>query len=145
MRTFRHMAAGLVAAALLCLAASNSGTVAQTYPVTTPTYIPDAVLNGPPPGPGRLPGNAHFSFPGCEGDALLLLLDARGIACSTGSACTAGIAEPSHVLLAMGADEDRARGSLRFSLGHTTTQADVDALGAAIGEAVTRARRAATY
>ena len=105
--------------------------------------VPDAVLNGPPPGPARLPGNAHFSFPGCEGDALLLLLDARGIACSTGSACTAGVAEPSHVLLAMGADEMRARGSLRFSLGHSTTQADVDALGAAIGEAVTRARRAA--
>jgi len=105
--------------------------------------VPDAILNGPPPGPDRLPGNAHFSFPGCEGDALLLLLDARGIACSTGSACTAGVAEPSHVLLAMGADEERARGSLRFSLGHTTTQADVDALGACIGEAVARARRAA--
>ncbi len=105
--------------------------------------VPDAILNGPPPGPDRLPGNAHFSFPGCEGDALLLLLDARGIACSTGSACTAGVAEPSHVLLAMGADEARARGSLRFSLGHTSTQADVDALGAVIGEAVTRARRAA--
>jgi cysteine desulfurase len=105
--------------------------------------VPDAVLNGPPPGPDRLPGNAHLSFPGCEGDALLLLLDARGIACSTGSACTAGVAEPSHVLLAMGADEPRARGSLRFSLGHTTTQADVDALGLAIGEAVARARRAA--
>jgi cysteine desulfurase len=105
--------------------------------------VPDAVLNGPPPGPDRLPGNAHLSFPGCEGDALLLLLDARGIACSTGSACTAGVAEPSHVLLAMGADEARARGSLRFSLGHTSTQADVDALGVAIGEAVTRARRAA--
>jgi cysteine desulfurase len=105
--------------------------------------VPDAVLNGPPPGPGRLPGNAHFSFPGCEGDALLLLLDAKGIACSTGSACTAGVAEPSHVLLAMGADEGRARGSLRFSLGRTTTQADVDALGALIGDAVSRARRAA--
>ncbi len=105
--------------------------------------VPDAVLNGPPPGPERLPGNAHFSFPGCEGDALLLLLDAKGIACSTGSACTAGVAEPSHVLLAMGSGEERARGSLRFSLGHTTTQADVDALGAVIGEAVTRARRAA--
>ena len=105
--------------------------------------VPDAVLNGPPPGQDRLPGNAHFSFPRCEGDALLLLLDARGIACSTGSACTAGVAEPSHVLLAMGADEERARGSLRFSLGHTTTQADIDALGAAIGDAVTRARRAA--
>jgi len=104
--------------------------------------VPDAVLNGAPPGPERLPGNAHFSFPGCEGDALLMLLDARGIACSTGSACTAGVAQPSHVLLAMGADEGRARGSLRFSLGHSTTQADVDALGAVIGEAVERARRA---
>ena len=105
--------------------------------------VPDAVLNGPPPGPGRLPGNAHFSFPGCEGDALLMLLDANGIACSTGSACTAGVAEPSHVLIAMGADNSRARGSLRFSLGHTSTQHDVDALGAVIGEAVDRARRAA--
>jgi cysteine desulfurase len=105
--------------------------------------VPDAVLNGAPPGPGRLPGNAHFSFPGCEGDALLMLLDARGIACSTGSACTAGVAQPSHVLLAMGADEPRARGSLRFSLGHSSTQADVDAVGAVIGEVVERARRAA--
>ncbi len=105
--------------------------------------VPDAILNGPPAGPGRLPGNVHFSFPGCEGDALLMLLDAKGIACSTGSACTAGVAQPSHVLLAMGADEARSRGSLRFSLGHTSTQDDVDALGAAIGEAVQRARRAA--
>ena len=104
--------------------------------------VPDAVLNGAPPGPGRLPGNAHFSFPGCEGDALLMLLDAKGISCSTGSACTAGIAQPSHVLLAMGADDARARGSLRFSLGHTSSQQDVDALGMVIGEAVERARRA---
>jgi cysteine desulfurase len=104
--------------------------------------VPDAVLNGPAPGPGRLPGNAHFSFPGCEGDALLMLLDANGIACSTGSACTAGVAEPSHVLLAMGADDSRARGSLRFSLGHTSSQQDVDALAAVIGEVTDRARRA---
>jgi cysteine desulfurase len=104
--------------------------------------VPDAVLNGAPPGPGRLPGNAHFSFPGCEGDALLMLLDAKGIACSTGSACTAGVAQPSHVLLAMGAGEAQARGSLRFSLGHTSTQTDVDLVGAVIGEAVERARRA---
>jgi cysteine desulfurase len=106
--------------------------------------VPDAVLNGPPPGPDRLPGNAHFSFPGCEGDALLMLLDANGIACSTGSACTAGVAEPSHVLLAMGADDSRARGSLRFSLGHTSAQPDVDALGQVIREIVARARRAAS-
>jgi cysteine desulfurase len=105
--------------------------------------VGDAVLNGAAPGPGRLPGNAHFSFPGCEGDALLMLLDARGIACSTGSACTAGVAQPSHVLLAMGADDARARGSLRFSLGHSSEQSDVDALGAVIGEVVDRARRAA--
>ncbi len=106
--------------------------------------VPDAVLNGPPPGPRRLPGNAHFSFPGCEGDALLMLLDANGIACSTGSACTAGVAEPSHVLLAMGADDSRARGSLRFSLGHTSTSRDIDALAAVIGEVVDRARRASS-
>ena len=105
--------------------------------------VPDAVLNGPPPGPERLPGNAHFSFPGCEGDALLMLLDANGIACSTGSACTAGVAEPSHVLLAMGADDARARSSLRFSLGHTSTSRDVDALGRLIRDVVDRARRAA--
>jgi cysteine desulfurase len=105
--------------------------------------VPDAILNGAAPGPGRLPGNAHFSFPGCEGDALLMLLDARGIACSTGSACTAGVAQPSHVLLAMGADDARARGSLRFSLGHSSEQAEVDALGGVIGEVVERARRAA--
>jgi cysteine desulfurase len=120
------------------LAALRDDLIAQVL-----AAVPDAVLNGAPPGPGRLPGNAHFSFPGCEGDALLMLLDAKGIACSTGSACTAGVAQPSHVLLAMGADEARARGSLRFSLGHTSTQADVDALGAVIGEAVERARRAA--
>jgi cysteine desulfurase len=105
--------------------------------------VPDAVLNGAPPGPGRLPGNAHFSFPGCEGDALLMLLDANGIACSTGSACTAGVAEPSHVLLAMGADDSRARASIRFSLGHTSTKHDVDAVGLVIAEVVARARRAA--
>jgi cysteine desulfurase len=104
--------------------------------------VPDALLNGPAPGPGRLPGNAHFSFPGCHGDALLMLLDAKGIACSTGSACTAGVAQPSHVLLAMGADLARAGGSLRFSLGHTSTSADVAALGSVLGEVVERARRA---
>jgi cysteine desulfurase len=101
--------------------------------------LPDAVLNGDP-GPGRLPGNAHFSFPGCEGDSLLLLLDARGVEVSTGSACSAGVARPSHVLLAMGADEDRARASLRFSLGHTSTKADVDALLDALPAVIDRAR-----
>ena len=101
--------------------------------------IPDAVLNGDT-GRGRLPGNAHFSFPGCEGDSLLLLLDARGVEVSTGSACSSGVARPSHVLLAMGADEERARASLRFSLGHTSTSADVEALVAALPAVVDRAR-----
>jgi cysteine desulfurase len=102
--------------------------------------VPEAILNGHPE--HRLPGNAHFSFPRCEGDALLLLLDAAGVACSTGSACSAGVAQPSHVLLAMCADEDRARSSLRFSLGHTSTADDVDELIAALPGAVERARRA---
>jgi cysteine desulfurase len=102
--------------------------------------VPEAVYNGD--AADRLPGNAHFSFPGCEGDALLLLLDAQGIAVSTGSACSAGVAQPSHVLLAMGADDDRARSSLRFTLGHTSTAADVDELVAALPAAVERARRA---
>jgi cysteine desulfurase len=106
--------------------------------------VPDARVNGDAD-PGlahRLPGNAHLTFPGCEGDSLLMLLDARGIACSTGSACSAGVPQPSHVLLAMGRDEEQARSSLRFSLGHTSSQADVDALGEAIGPVVERARAA---
>ncbi|NHC13468.1 cysteine desulfurase family protein [Motilibacter deserti] len=106
--------------------------------------VPDAMVNGDPSPAGRLPGIAHLSFPGCDGDSLLMLLDARGIECSTGSACSAGVPRPSHVLLAMGIPEDRARGSLRFSLGHTSTQADVDEAVAALAPVVERARRAAT-
>ncbi|MDX6355751.1 MAG: cysteine desulfurase [Streptomyces sp.] len=104
--------------------------------------VPDAILNGDGSPEGRLAANAHFTFPGCEGDSLLLLLDAQGIACSTGSACTAGIAQPSHVLLAMGEPATYARATLRFSLGHTTTEAEVAELVQAIGPAVTRARAA---
>lgn len=114
--------------------------------------VPDAVLSGPalpepdarpePESADRLPGIAHFCFPGCEGDSLLLLLDARGISCSTGSACSAGIAQPSHVLLAMGWSEELARGSLRFSLGRTSTDQDVDALLEVLPAVVSRARAA---
>lgn len=104
--------------------------------------VPDAHLHGAPAGPQRLPGNAHLGFPGCEGDSLLMLLDARGIECSTGSACSAGVPQPSHVLLAMGCDADQARHSLRFTLGHTTTPGDIDALVEAIGPVVERARAA---
>ncbi|CBG69834.1 MULTISPECIES: cysteine desulfurase family protein [Streptomyces] len=106
------------------------------------TAVPDAILGGDPAPGGRLPANAHFTFPGCEGDSLLLLLDAQGIECSTGSACTAGVAQPSHVLLATGTDPELARGTLRFSLGHTSTEADVEAVAKAIGPVVERARNA---
>ena len=103
----------------------------------------DARLNGAVGGSDqRLPGNAHFSFPGCEGDALLMVLDAAGIEVSTGSACSAGVPEPSHVLLAMGLDPELARSSLRMTLGHTSTSRDVEALVAALPAALDRARRA---
>ena len=104
--------------------------------------IDDTQLNGAT-GQDRLPGNTHFTFRGCEGDSLLMLLDAKGVECSTGSACTAGVARPSHVLLAMGADPVNARGSLRLSLGHTSTQADVDAALQVLPAVVQRARQAA--
>ena len=90
----------------------------------------------------RLPGNAHITIPGCEGDSMLYLLDAAGIAVSTGSACQAGIPQPSHVVLAMGRTEEEARGSLRVSFGWTSTEEDVDAILAALPDAVSRARRA---
>jgi cysteine desulfurase len=115
--------------------------------------VPGAVVSGPAHRGGigtagglgdarRLPGIAHLTFPGCEGDSLLFLLDMAGIATSTGSACTAGVPRPSHVLTAMGHTEDEARGAQRFSLGWTSTEADVDALLAAIGPAVAQARAA---
>lgn len=106
--------------------------------------VPEARLNGPQPGSeyDRLPNNIHFSFPGCEGDSLLMLLDAAGIDCSTGSACTAGIPEPSHVLLAMGVDEKTARASLRFSIGRSTTRGEIDRLAEVLPGVVERATRA---
>lgn len=102
--------------------------------------VPQAVLRGDPA--HRLPGNAHFTFPGCQGDSLLFLLDAAGVSVSTGSACQAGIPEASHVLVGMGLDEPTALGALRFTVGHTTTDADVDALLAALPAAVARASTA---
>ncbi|HEY1485625.1 MAG TPA: cysteine desulfurase family protein, partial [Micromonosporaceae bacterium] len=101
--------------------------------------VPDVIVNAEPV--DRLPGIAHMTFPGCEGDAVLMLLDAAGVECSTGSACSAGVARASHVLLAMGVTEANARASLRFSLGHTSTEADVTALVEAIRPAVDRARQ----
>ena len=86
--------------------------------------LPEATLNGDPL--LRLPNNAHFSFPHVEGESILLMLDAAGIEVSTGSACSASDLRPSHVLLALGADEALAHGSVRFSLGRHTTREDLD-------------------
>ncbi|MET4582025.1 cysteine desulfurase [Conyzicola nivalis] len=104
--------------------------------------VPTAILRGDPTPEGRLPGNAHFTFPGCEGDSLLFLLDVAGFSVSTGSACQAGVPEASHVLIAMGLSEADARGALRMTLGTHTTRAEVDALVAALPDAVARAGRA---
>lgn len=104
--------------------------------------VPAAELLGDPM--NRLPGNAHVLFPGAVGESLLFLLDVVGVAASTGSACQAGVAEPSHVVMAMGRSERDARSVLRFSLGRTSTDADVDAVLAAIGDAYARASGAGT-
>jgi len=100
---------------------------------------PHAATNTPAQPDRSLPGIVSISFPGCEADALLMLLDAAGIDCATGSACSAGVAQSSHVLLAMGRSERDARSTLRFSLGRTSTDDDIDALLAALPEALTRA------
>ncbi|GGK44024.1 cysteine desulfurase family protein [Nocardia camponoti] len=102
---------------------------------------PDAVLNGPAD-EHRLPGNAHFTFPGCEGDSLLMLLDAAGVECSTGSACNAGVASPSHVLIAMGVEPRQARGSLRFSLGNPSNRTDIERLLTVLPQVIDRAKAA---
>jgi len=101
------------------------------------TRVPQAELLGD--SSRRLPGNAHILFPGAVGESLLFLLDTAGIAASTGSACQAGVAEPSHVVMAMGRSEQDARSVLRFSLGRTSTDADIDAVLAAIADAYARA------
>lgn len=108
--------------------------------------VPEAVLRGAEPGSGdldpRLAGSAHFTFPGCQGDSLVFLLDAAGVSASVGSACRAGVAEVSHVLLAMGVPEDEAIGSLRFTLSAGTAETEIDALLEALPHAVFRARAA---
>ncbi|WP_029145035.1 cysteine desulfurase family protein [Microbacterium luticocti] len=104
--------------------------------------VADAELLGDPI--DRLPGNAHVLFSGALGETLLFLLDAAGVCASTGSACQAGIPEPSHVVTAMGRTETEARQVLRFTLGRDTTEADVDAALAVLPQAVERARAAAS-
>ena len=107
--------------------------------------VPWAVSYGTPAERDRLPGIASIGFPGCAADAILMLLDSAGIDCSTGAACSAGVSQPSHVLLAMGYSEADARSVLRFSLGHSSTLSDVRALGNALPEAVRRAKAATAF
>ena len=102
--------------------------------------LPDIRVNGGVE--PSLPGIANITFPGTESDGLLLLLDAEGIASSTGSACSAGVPRPSHVLLAMGISEKDARSSLRFSLGRSNTREEIDHLASVIESVVDRARAA---
>jgi cysteine desulfurase len=102
--------------------------------------IPDATLTGHPT--ERLPNNASFCFRGTQGEALIVSLDLAGFSASSGSACTSGSTEPSHVLLALGLDRDLAQGSLRLTVGRDTTEADVDALLAALPPIVARLRAA---
>jgi len=92
--------------------------------ITGLTKIPHSILNGDPV--RRLPGNVNLCFEGIEGESLLLLLDGKGIAASSGSACTSGSLDPSHVLLALGRPHEVAHGSLRLTLSENNTQADVD-------------------
>ena len=103
-----------------------------------PPHLPDTALNGHPT--QRLPNNVNFSFPGVEGESILLGLDMKGIAASSGSACSSGSLEPSHVLLALGQTAELARSSLRITLGKENTDAEVEWLLAALADLVPRLR-----
>ena len=104
------------------------------------SVVPEIVVRGSTT--DRLPGNLHITIPDCEGDVLLYLLDQHGIQVSTGSACQAGVPEPSHVLMAMGLREETARGALRFSLGYHTTSEDIDQVVSRFAGVVEQARAA---
>lgn len=102
------------------------------------SQIPHSVLNGDRA--HRLPGNVHFCFEGIEGESMLLLLDAKGVCASSGSACTSGSLDPSHVLLAIGRPHEIAHGSLRLSLSEYNTEEDVDHILKVVPEVVTYLR-----
>ena len=102
--------------------------------------VSDAWVNGDQT--NSLPGIVSITFPRSDSEGLLLLLDSEGIACSTGSACSAGVQRPSHVLLAMGLSEDETTSTLRFSLSHSNTIAEIEKLGAVIASVVERSRAA---
>jgi cysteine desulfurase len=104
--------------------------------------VPGAFVNGSRD--TRLPNTTNIRFDGIEGEALLIALDLRGFAVSSGAACSSGAIEPSHVLTAIGLTREQARSSLRFSLGRTNTQEQVDALIGAVAASVTHLRRIST-
>jgi len=104
--------------------------------------VMDVQVNGPTEAAETLPGVVSLAFGGCDASSMLMLLDAAGVDCSAGSACAAGVSQPSHVLTAMGRTEAEARSCVRFSLGHSSTDADVDAVLAVLPEVVRRARAA---
>jgi cysteine desulfurase len=148
--------AGFGAAAAVALSDRRSGTAAASLTALRSRLLaglrtvvpdlrvngtPDPAPNGPPGTPFRaagagLPGLLSVRFPGRRAEDLLLLLDRHGVACSAGSACASGAVTPSHVLVAMGRDPAEARETIRFSLGHASTQADVDAAVAAVTQAL---------
>ena len=101
--------------------------------------IPKVTLNGPR-GQNRLPGNVNFSFDYIEGESLLLLLDMNGCCASSGSACSSASLEPSHVLMALGVPHEKAHGSIRFSLGKSSTYEDIDGLMAVLPKLVKQLR-----
>ena len=140
-------AAGFAAAVRVALAtreqeAARETTLREHLFERIRAMVPDVVRHGTSDG---LPGVLSVGLPGAPADAVVMMLDAAGVDVSTGSACSAGVAQPSHVLLALGCTPTQAREVVRFSLGHTTTAADVDAAVAALPEAVARARAAAAY
>jgi cysteine desulfurase len=134
---------GAAAAAALADRHTTAGTTLATLRSHLLTGLralaPDLEVNGDrfaPDPAGGLPGLLSVRFPGRRAEDLLLLLDRHGIACSAGSACASGAVTPSHVLVAMGRDPAAARETVRFSLGHASTQADVDAAVAAVAQAL---------
>ena len=126
----------------LAATAAHCATLIDRLAAGIRTRLPDARVNGPSGWP-RVPNTLNVTVPGCSGESLVVLLDLAGIAVSAGSACAAGAAEPSHVLLAMGRDRETARSALRVSVGATTTVADVDRLLAVLAEVVAQVRRGA--
>ncbi|HEX2191891.1 MAG TPA: cysteine desulfurase family protein [Acidimicrobiales bacterium] len=147
-RSGTHNVAGIVgmAAAMEVTVATRADTAARVGPLRDRladgllAAVPDSAETGERS--AKVAGNCHLSFAGVESEALLVLLDGAGVCASAGSACTSGAMEPSHVLTAMGVPRERALGSLRLTLGPTTTGADVDAALAAVPVAVARLREA---